>query len=92
MRHTEVDRMATQLTWELVQKAHEQHGERRQCAFSGCETEPCPTFRKKMPRHHWHGPAFGPGESCCGCGMTPEEVRRAGVESHCPDDRVVSIR
>jgi len=28
-----------------------------------------PPFRKRMLGHHWHGPDFSPGESCCGCGM-----------------------
>lgn len=34
------------LTWEYVRTQHQQHGERGPCAFNGCETEPCPTFRK----------------------------------------------
>ena len=34
------------LTWEYVSMQHQQHGERGFCAFGGCETEPCPTFRK----------------------------------------------
>ena len=63
-----------ELTWEYVRTQHKQHGKRGYCAFDGCETEPCPTFRKIMPSHHYHGSDFGPGELCCGCGNTPEDV------------------
>ena len=80
------------LTWEYVCVQHRLHGERGFVAFDKCETEPCPTFRKIMPPHHWHGPDFGPGDSCCGCGSTPGEVERYENENHCPDDRCVPMK
>lgn len=36
------------LSWDYVKKEHEQHGERGPCAFEGCETEPCPTYRAQI--------------------------------------------
>jgi len=81
-----------QLKWGYVITQHQQHGERGFCAFDKCETEPCPTFRKIMPHHHWHGPDIGPGKICCGCGADPIEVKRFGNENCCPDDRSVPIK
>lgn len=92
IKKTELEKIVIQLTWESVEKQHEQHGERGWCAFDNCETEPCPAFRKIMPNHHWHGPDLGPGEVCCGCGANREKVSRFGNKKHCPDDRRVPIR
>lgn len=44
----QLKRHTPKLNWEYVKKEHSQHGERGQCAFEGCETEPCPTYRKQL--------------------------------------------
>lgn len=80
------------LTWEEVEGKHYEHCGEKWTPFDACRKEPCASFKKIMPKHHWHGPDFGPGDGCCGCSGDREKVSRFGNESHCPDDRVVPIR
>lgn len=65
---------SSRLTLEYVKKEHSQHGERGQCAFDGCETEPCPTYREQNENHKH--PLF-PHRIIQGRKLNPGEIIRA---------------